>query len=64
MSLKKALELLDDRLKRCQEGIEELKSVQNSTIGTVTKDVTKIPLEMLKHEIEDLKEIKKELETD
>ena len=63
MTVKRALELIEDRLKLCKNAIEELTSIQNTMIGTVTQDVTKIPLEMLKHEIEDLEEIKSELKT-
>ena len=63
MTVERALELIDKRLELCENGIEELRSIQNTMVGSVAQDVTKIPLEMLKHEIEDLKDIRTELQS-
>ena len=61
MTVERALELVENRLELCTKGIEELKQIQSGMIGSVVQDVTRIPLEMLEKEIEDLQEIKKEL---
>ena len=61
MTVEKALELVENRLKLCTEGIDELKKIQSTVVGGVVQDVTRIPLEMLENEILDLQEIKKEL---
>jgi len=61
MTIEKALELVENRIKLCTKGIEELKQIHSTIIGSVVQDVTRIPLEMLETEIEDLLEIKKEL---
>ena len=61
MNVERALELVENRLKLCTKGIEELKQIQSTVVGSVVQDVTRIPLEMLENEIEDLQEIKKEL---
>ncbi len=61
MTVERALELVENRLKLCTKGIGELKQIQNTIVGSLVQDVTRIPLEMLEKEIEDLQEIKKEL---
>ncbi len=61
MTIERALGLVENRLKLCTKGIEELKQIQNTIVGSLVQDVTRIPLEMLEKEIEDLQEIKKEL---
>jgi hypothetical protein len=61
MTVERALELVENRLKLCTKGIEELKQIQSTIVGSLVQDVTRIPLEMLEKEIEDLQEIKKEL---
>ncbi len=61
MTEKRALELVENRLKLCTIGIKELKQIQSTIVGSLVQDVTRIPLEMLEKEIEDLQEIKKEL---
>ena len=61
MTVQRALELVENRLKLCTKGIEELKQIQSTIVGSLVQDVTRIPLEMLEKEIEDLQEIKKEL---
>ena len=61
MTVERALELVENRLKLCTNGIEELKKIQSGIVGSVVQDVTRIPLEMLENEILDLQEIKKEL---
>ena len=61
MTLERALELVENRLKLCTNGIDELKQIQSTIVGNMVQDVTRIPLEMLEKEIEDLQEIKKEL---
>lgn len=61
MTVEIALELVENRLKLCTKGIDELKQIQSTIIGSLVQDVTRIPLEMLEKEIEDLQEIKKEL---
>jgi len=61
MTVEIALELVENRLKLCTKGIDELKQIQSTIVGSLVQDVTRIPLEMLEKEIEDLQEIKKEL---
>ncbi len=61
MTVERALELVENRQKLCTKGIEELKQIQSTIVGSLVQDVTRIPLEMLEKEIEDLQEIKKEL---
>jgi len=61
MTVERALKLVENRLKLCTKGIEELKQIQSTIVGSLVQDVTRIPLEMLEKEIEDLQEIKKEL---